>query len=285
MLKLFHEPKLNDPVLLMGMSGWMDSGEVSTGSLEYIRLKLGAVPFGEIKPDQFYIMNFPGSMEVSAMFRPKVTLAEGTIQKYDLPRNSFYACRQQNIILFEAHEPNIGWEKFSDAVFELCGRFNVKRILFVGSVAGLAPHTRDARINCTISVESLRPEMRKKGFRFANYEGPSSFVTYLTDRCAQREMEMASLIAEIPAYVQGYNPRSIETAIRCVSSLLDLQLDYEDLRSMGDEFEKRVNELVEEQPELAERVRQLEEIYDNEVFDSEMTDLKSWLQRRGVRLD
>ena len=36
---------------------------------------------------------------------------------------------------------------------------------------------------------------------------------------------------------------------------------------------------------LAESVRQLEEIYDNEVFDSEMGDLKTWLRQRGVRPD
>jgi len=85
--------------------------------------------------------------------------------------------------------------------------------------------------------------------------------------------------------VQGYNPCCIETTLRCVSSLLEMHLEYDDLHKMAEDYEKRVSDLVSQQPELVERIRQLEEIYDNEVFDSEMGDLKNWLHQRGVRLD
>jgi hypothetical protein len=127
--------------------------------------------------------------------------------------------------------------------------------------------------------------MEKKGFRFVNYEGPGSFVTFLMHECGKRRLDMVSLVAEIPVYVHGYNPRCVETGLRCISSLLDLHLEHEDLHTMSEDFEKRVSQLVAEQPELAESVRQLEEIYDNEVFDSEMGDLKNWLRQRGVRPD
>lgn len=36
---------------------------------------------------------------------------------------------------------------------------------------------------------------------------------------------------------------------------------------------------------LAERIQKLEEDYDNEVFDTQMTDLKDWLEQQGIRLD
>ena len=43
--------------------------------------------------------------------------------------------------------------------------------------------------------------------------------------------------------------------------------------------------MVQEQPELANTIRKLEEDYDNEIFNSEMGDLKNWLQQQGIRLD
>jgi hypothetical protein len=70
-----------------------------------------------------------------------------------------------------------------------------------------------------------------------------------------------------------------------MSGLLELHLSCDDLRSLSDEFERRVGELVQQQPDLAQRVQQLEEIYDHEIFETELSDLKNWLYQRGIRLD
>lgn len=284
-LSIVDEPKLDNPTLVMGFTGWMDGGHSSTGTIEYLRLRLGARRFAEIDPDGFYILNFPGTMEMASVFRPHIKYQDGIIQKFDYPQNIFFAHPEQSMILFEGQEPNLSWGRYCAAVFEICSKFNIQRIIFIGSVAGTVPHTREARVSCSISSEHLRPEMEKKGFRFVNYEGPGSFVTFLMEECTRKGLDMVSLVAEIPVYVHGYNPRCVETGLRCISSLLDLHLEHDDLHAMAEDFEKRVSQLVAEQPELAESVRQLEEIYDNEVFDSEMGDLKTWLRQRGVRPD
>jgi proteasome assembly chaperone (PAC2) family protein len=276
---------MKQPTLVMGFSGWMDGGNSSTGTIEYLQARLGGKRFAEIDADGFYILNFPGTMETASIFRPYTKFQNGIIQKFDYPENTFYACPEHSLILFEGREPNLAWGRYCDAIFEICRRFAVRQIIFVGSVAGAVPHTRESRVSCSISTEHLRLGMEKKGFRFINYEGPGSFVTYLLQQCSRRGLDMISLVSEIPVYVHGYNPRCVETALRCISSLLDLQLEHEDLHAMSEDFEKRVSKLVDEQPELAESVRQLEEIYDNEVFDSEMGDLKKWLLQRGVRPD
>jgi proteasome assembly chaperone (PAC2) family protein len=101
----------------------------------------------------------------------------------------------------------------------------------------------------------------------------------------QRNIEMISLVAEIPAYLQGYNPTCIEMAIKYVARILEIHIPVESLQALSDEFEKRVNELVKREPELQQRVLQLEERYDKELFETEMGDLKSWLEQRGLRVD
>lgn len=284
-LRVFHEPAVNQPTLVIGFAGWMDGGDVSTGTVDYLRIKLGALPFAEIESDGFYILNVPGSIELASVFRPHVCYEDGLIKRYDYPINRFFVQADYNLMLFSGKEPNLNWDCFSDAIFSVCQQFAVQRILFVGSVAGLAPHSRDPRIVCTLSRPELRSLTDKMGFHVSQYEGPGSFVTHLTQRAMERQVDLIGLVAEIPAYLQGYNPKCIETMVRCVSSLLGLHIVCDELRALGEEYEKRVTELVRQQPDLAQRVEQLEESYDNEVFDTELGDLKSWLHRRGIRLD
>jgi hypothetical protein len=84
-LRLYEEPVVNKPSLVIGFDGWMDGGDVSTGTIDYLRIKLGAEAFGEIEPDGFYVLNVPGPMELSSVFRPHVRYEDGVIKQYDYP--------------------------------------------------------------------------------------------------------------------------------------------------------------------------------------------------------
>jgi proteasome assembly chaperone (PAC2) family protein len=106
----------------------------------------------------------------------------------------------------------------------------------------------------------------------------------LTAGAKEQGVEMVSIVATIPAYVQGPNPKCIVAATRRLAGVLGIHVDLDDLQTAADEFEKKLTEAVQEQPELAENVVKLEQDYDNEIF-SEMGDLKHWLHQKGVRLD
>ena len=41
-LKVEQKPELSNPVLLLGFSGWMNGGQVSTGTVEYLIEKFQA---------------------------------------------------------------------------------------------------------------------------------------------------------------------------------------------------------------------------------------------------
>ncbi len=263
----------------------MNGGNVSIGVVEYLRQQLQADQAGRIEPDMFYIYNFPGSMEVSAMFRPHVEIKDGLIQQFDHPENLFFVAPHAGVVFFEGKEPNFHWRQFADCFFEVVETFDVGRIFFVGSVSGVVPHTRDPRIRASVSTRSFRDRLEDLGLRWSDYQGPASFITYLTCLCGDRQIDMASLVAEIPAYIQGPNPRSIEGVSRKLAALLQLEVDFEEFRRISDVFERRVNEVIAEKPELAELIQRLEGEYDNDMFESEMGDLKIWLQQQGIRVD
>ncbi len=284
-LKIHERPNMQAPRMILGFTGWMDGGGVSTGTIEYLLRKLDARLLAEIDCEDFYILNSPGSMEISAMFRPHTKIEDGLITTFRGPDNRFFYSGAHNLILFVGREPNLKWSEFGDCIFSLASQFNVSMIYFIGSVAGLVPHTRQPRLSASVSDESLKPTLEAAGVRFSNYEGPASVVTYLTLQAAKKQIPMVSLVAEIPAYVQGRNHRCIEAVTRWLARILNIQIDLDDLRGLGDRLEERLDEVLQGHGELLERIHQLEENYDNDVFDTQMGDLKEWLEQQGIRLD
>ena len=260
-------PTFDKATLVLAFSGWMDGGDVSTGTVQRLVDLLKARRFAEIDPESFYIYNFPGSMEISALFRPHVKIEDGLIKTVDMPTNSFYCHEPAQLILFVGEEPNLQWRTFGDCIFRLAERLQVQRILFVGSFGGSVPHTREPRLYITCSDAKILPYMEQYGVRRSGYEGPGSFTSYLMTQAASSGLEMASLVAEIPGYLHGTNLLSIEAVTRRLAKILQLPLDLDSLRSAGTQWELQVTSAIEKNEELAEKVRELEEQYDNDLLE------------------
>lgn len=271
--------------MILAFSGWMDGGNVSTGTVEWLVKTLNAQPVADIDPEDFYICNFPGSMEISALFRPHTKIEQGVITAYEPPENTLFCAEQSQLILFRGKEPNFDWSHFADCIFSFAAQAGVSALYFVGSFGGAVPHSREPRLLSTVSDERLKPTLEPYGIGFTDYEGPASFSTHLLAHARDRGFRMASLVAEIPAYIQGTNPKSIEAVVRKLAAILGLQVSLDELRTLTAAWEERLNEVLEQKPDLAKYIRKLEEDYDNEVFDTQMGDLKEWLQQQGIRVD
>ena len=284
-LRVFDRVRLDNGRLIMGFSGWMDGGDVSTGTVEYLIRKLGATKFAEIDPSPFYIYSFPGSMEVASLFRPHVKIEDGVVAECDEPASTFYCSPPHNVVLFTGREPNLHWREFAECLFSVVSMCNITTACFVGSFAGLTPHTREPRLFSAVSAETLRPLLKHYDLNPSAYEGPGSFTTFLTALAHARGLELFSLVAEIPAYVEGRNPKCIETVMRKVAAIFDLTIDLSDLDALSRDFEKRINDLVKESPELAEQIHRIEEDHDHAVVTARDDELKAWLEKQGIRLD
>jgi proteasome assembly chaperone (PAC2) family protein len=267
-LTIYDSPSLEKATLLLAFTGWMDGGDVSTGTVQHLVQLLEARPIAEIDPEPFYVYDIPGSMEVAAMFRPPVTIEGGLIKEFELPSNTFYCHPAGNLVLFIGKEPHLHWRTFGQCIFELTSRLGIRRIVFVGSFGGAVPHTRLPRLYVTCSDPKLLPEMDEYAVRRTGYQGPSSFTTYLMTRAKSVGLDMISLTVEVPGYLQGTNPASIEAVTRRLMKLLRLHLDLAHLRNASTTWELEVSKVVEQNEELAETIHKLEEAYDNELLRS-----------------
>src|SRR2546423_8789426 len=145
-LKLLAEPQLNNATLLLALSGWMDGGEVSTGTVKQIMGRREVKRVATIEPDEFYLYNFPGSMELAALFRPHVKYDNGVVERFEMPANTFWADESANLVFFIGKEPNLRWRMFCACIFSLIQRVGITRIIFMGSFGGAVPHTREPRL-------------------------------------------------------------------------------------------------------------------------------------------
>jgi len=284
-LKIHAQPKLSDARMILAFSGWMDGGNVSTGTVEWLGQTLEARKVAEIDPENFYIYSFPGSMEVSARFRPRTKIEDGLISAFQPPENTFFCAEQHELVLFHGREPNFNWSEFADCIFSFASEAGVSSLYFVGSVGAAVPHTREPRLMSSVSDKRLKPTLERFGITFTDYSGPASFSTHLLAHARSRGFRMASLVAEIPAYIQGTNPKSIEAVIKKLAAILHIEVDLREVRKLSAAWEERLNEVLEQKEDLAKYIRKLEEDYDNEVFDTQMGDLKDWLEQQGIRVD
>jgi len=159
-LQLHHRPALDGGTLVLAFSGWMDGGDVSTGTVRRLVDVLGAQPFAEIDSEPFHLFHFPGSMELNALLRPHLEIKDGRIVAFDMPSNIFYSHEPARLALFLGKEPHLHWRAFGDAVFDLALQVGLRRILFVGSFGGSVPHTREPRLHVTASNDRLLAELQ-----------------------------------------------------------------------------------------------------------------------------
>jgi proteasome assembly chaperone (PAC2) family protein len=280
-LTLLSPPKLQDATLVLALSGWMDGGAVSTGTVRQLMSELETVEVARIDSDPFYIYNFPGSMEVAALFRPSVRYRNGRVDELEMPGNTFYAAPADNLVFFVGKEPNLLWQAFADCIFKVCREVGVKRIIFVGSFGGSVPHTREPRLYGSISHERLRKVLEDQHITPSEYDGPASFATLILTQAPRRGVEMLSLAAEIPGYLEGENPVSIEAVTRRVARILGRGVNLDRLRRASDEWEAKVTQAVEKDKKLAATIRELEEQYDNQLIGSPGTGAAGAEEQKG----
>ncbi len=266
-LQITRRPQVEDATLVLAFSGWMDGGDVSTGTVRRLVELTEASQIAAIDPEPFYIYNMPGSMEFAALFRPHIEIREGLVEQIEMPTSLFYSHDAEHLLFFVGREPNMHWKQYGECILSFAHEIGVRRILFVGSYGGAVPHTRQPRLYVTCSEKRLLTEMQPYAVGRTGYEGPGSFTSYLMTQAPSAKLEMVSLVAEIPSYLQGTNPSCIEAVTRQLAKILKLPLQLDALRSESTHWELAISRQVEEDESLTTEIRKLEQAYDDQLLE------------------
>ena len=139
-------------------------------------------------------------------------------------------------------------------------RAGTRRVLLVGALLADNPHTRPIPVSATADDPELA---RRLGLTASDYEGPTGIAGVAADALQRAGIDVLSVWASIPHYVgQSTCPKGTLALLSRIEDLLDVTFDVGDLPELARAWERGVDELAQQDSDVAEYVRTLEEAKD-----------------------
>lgn len=269
-------PVLRDPVAIAAFEGWNDAADAATAALDHLEQVWQARPVTTIDPEEFY------DFQVT---RPILSLDEDERQ-LEWPTTRFTAATppetERDVVLIRGIEPSMRWRTFCQQILEVCHALEVNRVVLLGALLADVPHTRPLPVTGSGSGDLAE----RHGLAPTRYEGPVGIVGVLHEACARAELETVSFWVHVPHYANTPPcPKATLALLHWVEEVLDLPVPMADLPEEAARWEARVRSAAEQDTELADYVRELEERSGDELHpltgDEIASEFEKYLRRRG----
>ncbi|WP_019202946.1 PAC2 family protein [Tsukamurella sp. 1534] len=245
-------PKLDRPVLIAAFEGWNDAGDSASGAVEHLELTWGAKLLTEVDSDDFY------DFQVN---RPTIKQIDGVTRAIEWPSTTLSLCRppkaDRDVVLLRGIEPNFRWRAFCDQLIQMFTDLEIDTVVILGALLADTPHTRPVPVTgSSYDADSAR----RFGLEQNRYEGPTGITGVLQDACVRAGVPAVSFWAAVPHYIsQPPNPKATAALLERVERVLDLAVPLGDLPVKAEEWESSVTEMTEDDEDVADYVRGLEE--------------------------
>ena len=192
----------------------------------------------------------------------------------------------RDIILVHGIEPNMRWRSFTDELVQGLTELGVESVILLGALLADAPHTRPVPVSVGAADPKLSATVTAP---FSDYKGPTGILGVVQYALAGAGIPAVSLWASVPHYVaQPPNPKATLALLRGVEDILDAPLPLADLAEEARAWERGVDELAQQDSEVADYVRTLEEAKDATDLpqasgDAIAREFERYLRRRGRR--
>jgi predicted ATP-grasp superfamily ATP-dependent carboligase len=242
-------------VVIAAFEGWNDAGEAASGAVAHLSTAWQAEPIGAIDPEEYY------DFQVT---RPVTEVTDGQTQRLVWPTSRLLVPApgkiDREVVLLHGIEPNMRWRRFCDELVGAFTELHAEKVVLLGALLADSPHTRPVQVTASASDPSLAADLRASP---ADYKGPTGIVGVLQHACGEAQIAALSLWASVPHYVaQPPSPKATLALLRGVEDLLDIPVPLADLPSEARAWERGVDELAEQDSEVAEYVRTLEDAKD-----------------------
>jgi hypothetical protein len=272
-------------VAIAAFEGWNDAAEAASGVVNHLGIAWESTPIAAIDPDDFY------DFQVN---RPVIEVVAGKTERLVWPTTRLSLARaadtglSRDIVLVHGVEPNMRWRWFTEELIAGLAEHGVELMILVGALLADSPHTRPVPVMGTTSDPELAERL---GLVSSRYEGPTGIVGVVQYMCAAADIPTVSLWASVPHYVaQSPSPKVTLALLRSVEDVLDVSLPQADLPEEARAWERGVDELAQQDSDVAEYVRTLEEAKDATDLpeasgDAIAREFERYLRRRGDNSD
>jgi proteasome assembly chaperone (PAC2) family protein len=272
-------PVLRDPVAIAAFEGWNDAADASTAAVEHLEQVWTARPVTALDPEEFY------DFQVN---RPIVSLADGETRNIEWPTTRFSVATppgmDRDVLLIRGIEPSMRWRTFCGEILELCHSLEVNKIVLLGALLADVPYTRPLPIS---GSAANRDAAERYSLIPTRYDGPTGIVGVLHEACTRAELDTVSFWVHVPHYANNPPcPKATLALLHRVEDVLDLPVPMMDLAEESAEWEERLRTAAEQDAELGEYVRELEERVGDEGLqplsgDEIAQEFEKYLRRRG----
>jgi PAC2 family len=269
-------------VAIAAFEGWNDAAEAASGVVNHLGISWHSTPVAAIDPDDFY------DFQVN---RPVIDVVGGRTERLVWPTTRISLARadstglDRDVVLVHGVEPNMRWRGFTEELITGFTELGVESVILVGALLADSPHTRPVPVQVSGSDHQLLADV---GSEPSDYKGSSGIVGVLQYSCTAADIPAVTLWASVPHYVaQSPSPKATLALLRTVEDILDVTLPMADLPEEARAWERGVDELAQQDSDVAEYVRTLEEAKDATDLpeasgDAIAREFERYLRRRGT---
>lgn len=266
---------LRDPMVVIAFSGWSDAAQAASDAADHLVSLYSGDVVATVDPDDYY--DFQTS-------RPLVSLAEDGERVISWPTTEVLLCRlpMRDVVVIRGPEPNFRWPSFAAALSAIVAVVDPELVIVLGALLSENPHSRPVPVSLSSSDVTLRERF---GAERSTYEGPTGMQGVMAQACHLAGIPTVSVWAACPHYVASPpNPKATLALLSHLEDLLGGPIDLADLAARAEMWERSVDDLAADDPDVAEYIANLEsasDAHEPEVSgDAIAAEFQRYLRRR-----
>jgi len=279
-IEIDEVPELESPVLIAAFEGWNDAADAASSVIHHLVHAWDARVVAAIDPEDFYDFQ---------MHRPVVGSDDTGVRSITWPSTQLCVARppgaQRDVVLLRGIEPNMRWRQFCAELLAAADDLGAELVVTLAALLADTPHTRPTPVTGTAGDPEL---VDRLGLEPSTYEGPTGIVGVFQEACTHLDIPAVSFWAAVPHYVpQPPCPKATLALIGQLEDLLEISIPLGELPEEAKAWERGVDELADEDEEIGEYVRALEETRDTAELpeatgDAIAREFERYLKRRDT---
>ncbi len=247
-------PKLDAPVLIHALSGYVDAGEAVRLTEQHLLGEFEKRVVARFDVDQLH--------DYRAR-RPAMIFDVDHWESYADPELLLYAVTDAagtRFLVLTGPEPDVQWERYVGAVISLIERFGVRLTIGLNAIPMAVPHTRPVGLTSHASRQELIPENEPW---LQRVQVPASASHLLEFRLRQRGLDAVGFAVHVPHYVaQTEFAPAAERLVSAIAASSGLVLPIDALTTAAEAARAEIDKQVGESAEAMALVSSLEQQYD-----------------------
>ncbi len=247
-------PELGAPVLVHGLTGFMDAGGASRLAIEHLLESCEHTRVATFDIDSLF--DYRGR-------RPRTVFNSDHYESVAMPELVVDAAVDEHgerFLILHGSEPDTAWGAVSNGIVRLVEALGVRLVVGMHAIPWPAPHTRP--INVTVHANDPTLTVGTQPW-VGSLEVPGSLAALVELRLGEQDRPAMGFAAHVPHYlVQAEFPRGALALLQALSAATGMAVPLDQLAEAAEESDADISIQIASNPENMDAVTTLEAQYD-----------------------